>query len=457
MPPKPDLVYPSLDDFVDVNEFVSESIVKKPTVKSNEPKTARKENEAPIIEDWVSERYNDVPPPYTGNFMPPKPNLVYPSLDDFVDVNEFVSESIVKKPTVKSNEPKTARKENEAPIIKDWDSVKKKTFNGEEQLQVLVDRKKVIITEATIGRDLQLEDAKGVDCLPDTEIFEQLIPMGETPLFLTMTVQAQEDMSEGSAHPTDPHHTPTITQPSTSKPQKKQKPRKPRRQDTEETQPSGPITNVEDEAFNKENVSKHSNDLLHSGKDRIQLKELMKICTNLQNRVFDMENIKTDQARLKRLYKVSLSARVESSDEESLGEEDASKQRRNIADIDADKEITLFDETTEDQGRPKEKRIVMQEAMVDADYQLAERLHAEKQKQLTDAEKAKLFIEFIEKRRKFFAAKRTARKRNKPPTKDQQRSIMNDGDDVTINATPLSVKTPIVDYKIYKEGKKNYF
>nr|GEX46186.1 hypothetical protein [Tanacetum cinerariifolium] len=33
--------------------------------------------------------------------------------------------------------------------------------------------------------------------------------------------------------------------------------------------------------------------------------------------------------------------------------------------------------------------------------------------------------------------------------------IPDDGNDVTINATPLSVKTPIVHYKIYKEGKKN--
>ncbi|GJY81816.1 hypothetical protein Tco_0494567 [Tanacetum coccineum] len=62
--------------------------------------------------------YNAVPPPYTGNFMPPKPDLVYP--DDFVDVNESVSESVVEKPTVESNEPKTARKENKALIIKDW-------------------------------------------------------------------------------------------------------------------------------------------------------------------------------------------------------------------------------------------------------------------------------------------------------------------------------------------------
>ncbi|GJR17665.1 ribonuclease H-like domain-containing protein [Tanacetum coccineum] len=63
--------------------------------------------------------YNDVPPPYTGNFMPPKPDLVYPSLDDFVDVNEYVSESVVEKPTVETIEHKNARKENRALIIKD--------------------------------------------------------------------------------------------------------------------------------------------------------------------------------------------------------------------------------------------------------------------------------------------------------------------------------------------------
>ncbi|GJZ33837.1 hypothetical protein Tco_0579273 [Tanacetum coccineum] len=63
--------------------------------------------------------YNVVPPPYTGNFMPPKSDLVYPSLDDFVDVNESVSESVVEKTTVETNEPETARKENGAPIIED--------------------------------------------------------------------------------------------------------------------------------------------------------------------------------------------------------------------------------------------------------------------------------------------------------------------------------------------------
>ncbi|GKF38355.1 hypothetical protein Tco_0118416, partial [Tanacetum coccineum] len=62
MPPKSDLVYPSLDDFVEVNESVSEFVVEKPTVETNESKNARKEDGAPIIEDWVSEsEEEDVP------------------------------------------------------------------------------------------------------------------------------------------------------------------------------------------------------------------------------------------------------------------------------------------------------------------------------------------------------------------------------------------------------------
>ncbi|GKC83862.1 hypothetical protein Tco_1139579 [Tanacetum coccineum] len=55
MPPKPDLVYLSLEDFVDVNESVSKFVVEQPTIDTNEPKTDRKENGAPIIKDWVSE------------------------------------------------------------------------------------------------------------------------------------------------------------------------------------------------------------------------------------------------------------------------------------------------------------------------------------------------------------------------------------------------------------------
>ncbi|GKC13037.1 hypothetical protein Tco_1009819 [Tanacetum coccineum] len=51
-------------------------------------------------------------------------------------------------------------------------TVKVKTINGEVQLQALVDGKKIIITESTVRKNLQLEDAEGVDCLPNSSIFE---------------------------------------------------------------------------------------------------------------------------------------------------------------------------------------------------------------------------------------------------------------------------------------------
>ncbi|GJR90588.1 hypothetical protein Tco_0214599 [Tanacetum coccineum] len=258
-----------------------------------------------------------------------------------------------------------------------WTTAKVKTINGEAQLHARVDGKKIIITESTVRRDLQLEDAEGVDCLPNATIFEQLTLMGYeklsqkltfyksffspqwkflihtilqclspkttawnefsstmasaiiclatnqkfnfsklifesmmknldnvsgkflmyprfvqvfldqqlddmsihkriyvapshtkkvfanmrrvgkdfsgkiTPLFPTMMVQAQQEQGKGSAMPTDPKHTPIITQPSTSQPKKTQKPRKPKK-NTEVPQPSGSTDNVADDAVYKE-------------------------------------------------------------------------------------------------------------------------------------------------------------------------------------------------------------
>ncbi|GJZ97181.1 hypothetical protein Tco_0669634 [Tanacetum coccineum] len=319
---------------------------------------------------------------------------------------------------------------------------------------------------------------------------------------------------------------------------------------------------------------------LQSDEDRLKLNELMELCTNLQTRVLDLEKTKTTQQneidslkrrvkklekkrssrthKLKRLYKVGLTARVESSgDEEDLGE-DASKQGRRINAIDADEDITLvnvqddadnemFDVdalngeevfvagqnenvvekvvdaaqvstaattvtiTTEEitlaqalealkTSKPKVKGIVFQEpgkstttttissqqsqdkgkgimieepvkpmkkkvqimldeeaalklqaefdeeerlarekdeanvalteewddiqAKIKADHELAQRLQAEEQEELSVEEKAKLFQQLLEQRRKHFAAKSAEEKRNKPPTQAQQRKIM---------------------------------
>ncbi|GKC24003.1 hypothetical protein Tco_1026153, partial [Tanacetum coccineum] len=178
-------------------------------------------------------------------------------------------------------------------------------------------------------------------------------------------------LCEGSAIPTDPHHTPTFIQPSTQ-PQKTQQPRKPKRKDTQVPQPSDPIKNVTDEAVHKE----LGDSLVRAATTTSSLEAEQDsgggpLCqetigdTIAQTRfesVLDLEKTKTTQHneiarlkrrvkklekkdrsrihRLERLYKVGLTARVESSDnEESLGE-DAFKQGR-IDDIDADEEITL--------------------------------------------------------------------------------------------------------------------
>ncbi|GKC40253.1 hypothetical protein Tco_1052637 [Tanacetum coccineum] len=64
------------------------------------------------------------------------------------------------------------------------------------------------------------------------------------------------------------------------------------------------------------------------------------------------------------------------------------------------------------------------QAKIDTDQQLAERIQAQEQEELSIEEKATLFQQILANRRKHFVAKRAEEKRNKPPTKAQQRKIM---------------------------------
>ncbi|GJU41391.1 hypothetical protein Tco_1194348 [Tanacetum coccineum] len=62
------------------------------------------------------ENYNAVPPPYTGNFMPPTPDLSFNNLDEFV--NKPIVENC--KAMSSKEEPKIVRKNDDAPIIEEW-------------------------------------------------------------------------------------------------------------------------------------------------------------------------------------------------------------------------------------------------------------------------------------------------------------------------------------------------
>ncbi|GJS19044.1 hypothetical protein Tco_0413516 [Tanacetum coccineum] len=125
-----------------------------------------------------------------------------------------------------------------------------------------------------------------------------------------MMVQHVEEIGEDSDNPTDSTSIPIIDQPSSSSQPKKDKlSKKVQRQEAE----------VLDLQKEKDTQAKEIDAL----KKRIQRLERMKI---------------SRPAGLKRLRKVGMSRRVESSvDQESLGvPEDASKQGRRIEDIDAD-------------------------------------------------------------------------------------------------------------------------
>nr|GEX38725.1 hypothetical protein [Tanacetum cinerariifolium] len=127
------------------------------------------------------------------------------------------------------------------------------------------------------------------------------------------------------------HQTPIVDQPLTSKPQKKQKPRSKQRNKAE-------VSN--DESEDKDHVPSPSSDPLPSGEDSFILNELMVFCTSLQEHVLDLQEAK----------KIGLGRRVKSPmEKDGLGyQEDASKQRRMIEEIDQNAKIALDDET---QGR----------------------------------------------------------------------------------------------------------
>nr|GFC66201.1 hypothetical protein [Tanacetum cinerariifolium] len=79
--------------------------------------------------------------------------------------------------------------------------------NDVVKLQALIDRKNVVVTEDVIRQDFRLDDADGVECLPNEEIFTELARLSyekpppkltfyKTPLFASMLVKPQPEAAE---------------------------------------------------------------------------------------------------------------------------------------------------------------------------------------------------------------------------------------------------------------------
>nr|GEV54599.1 protein transport protein SEC24-like CEF [Tanacetum cinerariifolium] len=119
--------------------------------------------------------YNVVPPPYTRNFLPSKPNLS--GLQEFV-IESVVSEPTIKKPAVETSEakasadkPKDVRKNFGPPLIEDWISdsedeaeskpkIEKKTVKPNEAVNKEMDRS--LERAATTATSLDAGHDRGV-------------------------------------------------------------------------------------------------------------------------------------------------------------------------------------------------------------------------------------------------------------------------------------------------------
>nr|GEU98290.1 ribonuclease H-like domain-containing protein [Tanacetum cinerariifolium] len=287
--------------------------------------------------------------------------------------------------------------------------------------------------------------------------------------------------SEGSAQPIDTQHIPTFDM-SHPKPKKTQKPRQPKRKTTKVPQPSESInidadevvrkkevtiwviSSSDDEALDKKDTSKQEridevdadkdialvstrdDNIVHvEGIEVVGEEEVVEVVTTAKmlidtfvnaeqvtNAIFD---IPVSAAKI--IVTTAPTITIEST--KTNVKVTWGPKREGVMIQEPEETTTTTTKTASSQqprasmGERAQKEQEANDALIntwddiqakiDADAQLAQRLQEKKQLQLTYAEKAKLFMEFIEKRRKFFAAKRDEEKRNRPPTKAQQRSI----------------------------------
>nr|GEV71802.1 putative reverse transcriptase domain-containing protein [Tanacetum cinerariifolium] len=389
-----------------------------------------------------------------------------------------------------------------------WSTAKAKTINGEAQIHAIVDGKKIIVTESSVRRDLQLADEEGIDCLPNSTIFEQLALMGVpthkrtfsapsrtkkifgnirrigkgfssrvTPLFSTMVVQNQAKMGKGSAMPIDPYHTPTILQPSSSRPQKIHKPRKPKRKDTQVPQLNGPTKIVADEAVHKE---------LGAGP---RCQEAIRD-TIAQTRVLDLEKTKITQAneiaslkrrvkklekrnrlrthKLKRLYKVVLTARVESSNNkeslDDLGGEEVfvARQDEHVVEevVDAAQVSTAATTATINTNM---KGYKLKDLKLKEFDNIQKMFHKAFKRVNTFVDFKTELVEGKEKRAGEELIQKSIKKQKVEDDKETAElkhltEIIPNKEKVVIDDIPLAVKSlGIIDWKINKEGNKIYY
>nr|GEW11540.1 retrovirus-related Pol polyprotein from transposon TNT 1-94 [Tanacetum cinerariifolium] len=163
-----------------------------------------------------------------------------------------------------------------------------------------VDGKEIVITESSIRRDHRLEYEEGFDCFPSYTIFENIELMGTIASAIIQKFNFSKLIFESMIRKLDIVSGKTLIYPRVL------------------------------------------------GLEKTKTTQALEIKT-LKRRVKKLEKKQRSRThKLKRLYKVGLTARVDSSeDEQDLGE-DASKEGMKIHDIDVDEDITLVDDEDDD-------------------------------------------------------------------------------------------------------------
>nr|GEU43501.1 ribonuclease H-like domain-containing protein [Tanacetum cinerariifolium] len=369
-----------------------------------------------------------------------------------------------------------------------------------------VDGKEIIITESSVRRDLRLTDEEGVDCLPNSTIFENhklMSTMASAIIYLATNqmfnfsklifdckdtskherindIDADEDIilvndqdDTEMFNIRDLHGEEVFVEKEVDDKKVNDEVQKVVEEGEDNNTAKLIVDAVQVSAAGKVNVASIATTV--STAATITTEEIT-LAQELDKgkAIMIEEPMKTKKKEKIRLdEKLSLKLQAEFAEEERLASEKAQKEQ--------EANIALIEEWDDVQAK------------IDADYQLARRLQTKEQEELIDAKKATLFMKLLKKRRKFFATKRakkreinhqhklnkeksciskragekltqeSAKKQKVDDDKEitklkQWMKIILDEEDVAIDAIPLAVKpSGIVDCKIYKEGKKSYY
>nr|GEV88698.1 hypothetical protein [Tanacetum cinerariifolium] len=220
-----------------------------------------------------------------------------------------------------------------------WTSAKVKTVNNEVQIQALVDGKRVNIKESSIRCILRFVQLIINHQLSDMTHHKDIFA---TPLLTKKVFANMKRVGTRFSGEVTPLFDNML---------KKHKPKRKHTQEPEVPPTASPA---------EHNLPSPSHDPLPSGEDCLKHKELMDFCTNLSNKVLDLESEVIDikstyQARIEKLKsrverleeenRVSKELKsvhsIVDSDEPIMEKEKSSKQGRKIADIDTDVEFNL--------------------------------------------------------------------------------------------------------------------